>query len=269
MKEQLKNLLKRWSALYRFVETSYYTLRFRRLKEYFLGTSVREREWATRHLRKSERERNDWGKGGRDWIEGYWDSRNHEHRPFLIKRISRFSPNSIFEIGCNCGPNLYLLAKKFPDAEIVGIDINPMAVQKGNEWLAQEGISNVKLLEGKADELGRFQDKSFDVVFSDAVLIYIGPDKIMKVIKEMVRMTRRALVLVEWHCFEPKKKDTSRLGVYYRGLWKRDYVTLLKQFVREEQIHITKITEEAWPGEEAWKEVGAIIEVVLDGTSKT
>jgi len=93
MKERLKNLLEKMPALYHFVETSYY--RFRRLKEYLLGTKAIEKEWATRHLRKGERERDDWDKGSDDWIKGYWDSQDHPHRPFLIERISKFSPNSI------------------------------------------------------------------------------------------------------------------------------------------------------------------------------
>lgn len=258
MKEHLKHLLKKSPACYCFVKTSYYTLRFRHLKECLLGTGVREREWATRHLRKGD----DWSKGSNDWIKGYWDSQDHPHRSFLIERISKFSPNSILEIGCNCGPNLHLLAKKFPDAEIIGIDINPMAVQKGNEWLTQEGISNVKLSVGKADELGQFKDKSFDIVFSDAVLIYIGPDKIKEVITEMIRITRQALILMEWHSFDPERKDPYGFGVYYNGCWKRDYVTLLKQFVREEQIHGTKITEVVWP-DKNWKDAGAVIEVIM------
>jgi ubiquinone/menaquinone biosynthesis C-methylase UbiE len=261
MKEQLKHLLEKWPALYRFGETSYY--RFRRLKEYLLGTRVSERGWATRHLRKGEKERDDWCKGSNDWIKGYWDSQDHPHRPFLMERISKFSPNSILEIGCNCGPNLRLLAKKFPDAKIMGIDINPMAVQKGNEWLAQEGITNVKLSVGKADELRQFRDKSFDVVFTDAVLIYIGPDKIKEVIGEMIRITRRAGILVEWHSFESERKDPKGLGIYYKSLWKRDYVALLKQLVREEQIHVTKITEDIWP-EENWKRWGGVIEVIIE-----
>ena len=261
MKEHLKHILRKWPAFYRLVETSYYTLGFRRLKEHLSGTKVTEKEWATRHLRK-EKKRDDWAKGGRDWIKSYWNSQDHSHRLFLIERISKFSPNSILEIGCNCGPNLYLLAKKFPDAEIIGIDINPMAVQKGNEWLAQEDISNVKLLEGKADELEQFQDKSFDVVFTDAVLIYIGPDKINKVMEELVRITQGALILMEWHSFEPDHKDTSGRGVYHFGCWKRDYVALLKRFISEEQIHVTKITEDVWP-DKNWKEVGAVIDVVM------
>jgi ubiquinone/menaquinone biosynthesis C-methylase UbiE len=259
---KLASFLKRWPALYHFAEASYW--RTRGLKADLLGTKVQERYWASRHCRKGS----DWSNWNtaqyleedNEWVIGYWDSQNHPHRPFLINRISNFSSNTILEIGCNCGPNLRLLAKKFPRAVIMGIDINPLAVEKGNEWLAQEGISNVKLSVGKADELGDFQDTSFDVVFTDAVLMYIGPDKIKNVIKEMIRVTRLALILLEWHDFDSDHRDQG-LGVYYRGAWRRDYVALLKQFVREEQIHVTKITEEIWP-EKNWKEVGAIIEVI-------
>jgi len=262
MKEQLKRVLKKSPAIYQLAEKSYssLSLSLRRLKLGLLGTKVLEREWATRHLRRNECD--DWGNREGDWIKGYRDSRNHSHRAFLIEKISSFPPiSSILEIGCNCGPNLYLLAKKFPDAEIRGIDINPMAVQKGNEQLAQE-YSNVKLLVGKADELGQFQDRRFDIVFTDAVLIYIGRDKIKKVIQEMLRVTCRALILMEWHCFGPQCKDPNGLGVYHQGLWKRDYVALLKQFVPAEQMCVTKLTEDMWP-EKNWKELGAIVEVAM------
>lgn len=258
LRKQGALILRKWPALYRFAANIYSTLSFTHLMELLFGTKVREREWARRHLHKG----NDWGNEEGDWIKGYWDSRNHSHRNLLIERICKFSPSSILEIGCNCGPNLYLLAKKFPDAEIRGIDINPMAVQKGNEWLAREGISNVKLSVGKADDLGEFQDKTFDIVFTDAVLIYIGPDKIRKVIQEMLHVVRRALIVVEQHYFESRNEDPHGLGVYRYGRWIRDYMGLLKQFVPEEHISITKITEDIWP-DERWKEMGAIIEVVL------
>ena len=253
--------MERWPALHCLVVRIYFALKPVHLKELIVGTKAREKEWATRHLRRNECD--DWDNGSGDWIKSYWNSQNHSHRPFLIEKISTFSPiSSILEIGCNCGPNLYLLAKKFPDAEIRGADINPMAVQKGNEWLAQEGISNVKLSIGKADDLGEFQDKTFDIVFTDAVLIYIGPDKIKKVIQEMLHVVRRSLILMEWHCFEPQYKDPNGFGVYHHGSWKRDYVALLKQFVRAEQIRVTKIPEDIWP-DKNWKTLGAIVEVVM------
>ena len=264
VKQQLANLLRRWPTMHRLTSKvylkAYHSVGPRRLKEYLLGTRVREKWWATRHLRKSQSD--DWGKGSNDWIKGYWNSINHSHRSFLMERMSNFSPiHSILEIGCNCGPNLFLIAKTFPNIKIIrGIDINPTAVQKGNEWLAQEGFSNVLLSVGKADELGQFEDKSFDVVFTDAILIYIGPDKIKGVLKEMSRIARRALILVEWH-FNSQGKDPSGFGAYHLGYWKRDYAALLKQFVQEEQIRIIKIPEELWGGQ--WANLGCVIEVLL------
>lgn len=260
IKRSLGHRLQRWPALHSRAVRVYFALKPIHLKELVVGTKAREKEWATRHLRESKGD--DWGNGSSDWIKGYWDSRNQPHRPFLIEAISKFDPSSVLEIGCNCGPNLYLLGKKFPDVEIRGTDINPMAVQKGNEWLAQEGISNVKLSVGKADDLREFQDKTFDIVFTDAVLIYIGPDKIKKVVQEMLRVVGRALILVELHCFEPQRKDPNGIGLYHEGLWKRDYVALLKQFVPGEQICVTKIPEDIWPATN-WRELGAIVEVVM------
>ena len=40
-------------------------------------------------------------------------------------------------------------------------------------------------------------------------------------------------------------------------------MALWKQFIPEERIHVTKITEDIWP-DERWSEVGAVIEAVLD-----
>jgi ubiquinone/menaquinone biosynthesis C-methylase UbiE len=260
MRKRLTPLLKKFPWLYALVAKiySYGASKFRYLEERLLGTRITEKEWATRHLRRG----NDWNDtkhlGDNDeWVKSYWDSRDHSHRPFLLEHISKFSPiSSILEIGCNCGPNLYLLARKFPEAQLVGIDINAAAVQKGNEWFAQEGIKNVKLLVGKADELGRFEDKTFDIVFTDAVLIYIAPDKIKEVIKGMLRIASKAVILLEWHSFG---HTSNPLGVHV-GHWMRDYVALFKEFVPEENIHITKMPEELWP-DKYWQKYGAVIEV--------
>ena len=260
VKASLEKQLKRWPILYRLVANAYFALKPARWMEVAIGTKAREKEWATRHLRKGS----DWDdtkhRGENDeWVLGYWDSRNHSHRPFLLEKIAAFYPfNSILEIGCNCGPNLHLLAGKFPDVEIAGIDINPEAIEKGKQLFTSEGISNVSLSVGKADLLEQFPDKSFDIVLTDAVLIYIGPDKIKKVLREMLRVTRRALILLERHRFEADGKDPQGLGIYSQGLWIRDYVALLKQLVVAERIRVTKLPENVWPG---WEGLGAIVEV--------
>jgi len=136
-----------------------------------------------------------------------------------------------------------------------------MAVRKGNEWFVQEGISNVKLFVSKADDLDRFQDKSFDIVFTDAVLICIGPDKIDQVITEITRVAAKAIILLEWHC-ERKRPDISGLGMHHLGHYKRNYVNLLKRFASYKEIRLTKIPEELWP-DKNWQNFGYIIEGIL------
>ncbi len=189
---------------------------------------------------------------------------NHPHRVFLLDRLSNYSPiQSLLEVGCGDGPNLYLLAKKFPAAEFTGVDINPWSVTNGEEWFKREGVSNITLSVGKADELETFPDKSFDIVLTDAVLMYVGPDKIKKVAKQMVRIARRALILVEWHSFD----SHNSLGVYERH-WRRNYETLLKELVPEDNVHAIKLPDDAGFEDEMWKKWGALIEAKIEQTDE-
>ena len=107
----LKSHIKQYPTLYRPAKACYWGLRS--LKDRLLGTKAQESYWAKRHGKRG----NDWGNDqhvndSQEWVKSYWDSRDHPHRSLLVKCIAEFSPVSgILEIGCNCGPNLYLLAE--------------------------------------------------------------------------------------------------------------------------------------------------------------
>ena len=242
LKRQLARFLRQVPPLYHFATKVY-----GKVSNYINSrTWVKERYWARREI-----------------AESYWNNREHPSKKFLGERIAAFAPiHSILEVGCASGPNLWLLANRFPEAEIVGVDINPEAVNFGNDQFAKEGISNAKLSVGKADELGQFRDKAFDIVFTNALLIYVGPNKIEGVIQQMLRLTRRALVLMECHCWEPDK-DPKGKGFFVGRNWIRDYQALLRQFVPKEQIRITKIPKEVW-SDDPWETFGAVIQVVMD-----
>jgi len=264
LKKRFRAYLQRYPRLYDLVVNAYYFLQPVHIKEILFGTKAREEKWATRHLQQGS----DWAKteDGHDadeWVMGYWNSRNHPHRLRLLETISSYYPfDNVLEIGCNCGPNLCLLAKKYPASDFAGIDVNPHVVEKGNALLASEGMGNVRLLTAKASGMSQFPDKSYDIVFTDAVLLYIGPDMIKNIIGDMLRISRKALVMVERHSFSAASGPAHALGVYRYGCWERDYLALLRQFVPEERIKITKIGPDVWP-EERWQQTGAIIEVTI------
>lgn len=206
------------------------------------GSSYYEKEWANQQINGF-----------------YWESVNHPHRKMLVSAILRYSPDSVLEIGCNTAPNLYLLAKKIPNGRLNGIDVGMSAIEEGKKLLARESVRNVTLDIGRADDLSRFADKSFDVVFCDAVMIYIGKDKIERVTNEMMRVTKRAIVLCEWH--DPHAGPRGRF-LYKKGYWVRDYASLFNGRNRTTAILIEKITRDIWD-DDYWSKYGHIIEVPL------
>ncbi|MEM4213798.1 MAG: class I SAM-dependent methyltransferase [Candidatus Methanomethylicaceae archaeon] len=253
MREVLSKLLRKSSTLYKTASKAYWKIAHIIIKNE--GSTFYEKIWLLRHMKQ----RGDWGETNENsWVLSYWESKNHPHRSFLVEHILRFAPiNSILEVGSNCGPNLYLLSRKLPSAHIIGVDINPVAVNEGNRLFEREGISNVRLICSNADKLENFNDKSFDIVFTDAVLIYIGPDKIKKVTKKMVRLARKAVILLEWHPFED-----SNVEFLHRGKWVRDYRALFDSFGIT-RVEVEKIPDEVWP-DPSWKKYGALITINLD-----
>jgi ubiquinone/menaquinone biosynthesis C-methylase UbiE len=186
---------------------------------------------------------------------------NHPHRELLIKQFEVLYPfTSVLEVGCGYGPNVQLLAAKFPDIEVWGIDINPTSVREGNRRLAEMRIEHARLIVAKADDLSQFADRSFDIVFTDAMLQYIGPEKIRRVIGEMKRISRRALLVVELHQ-DDEGGDPMGLGFFTPDGWVRDCRKLLKSFSSDDSITLTKIPTDVWP-ERPWVNLGWIITVV-------
>ena len=237
--------LKRCPLVHKFTRFLYWKIVS--LKSNILGTKMEERRWSRRKVEE---------------IKKGFSNLNHPHRNFLVEEIDTLSPfSNVLEVGCGYGANLYLLSQKFPQVKFTGIDINSSSIQEGKKWLLQEGISNIRLFIGRADELKQFGDKIFDIVFTDALLMYIGADKINRVLEEMLRISRKALIFLEQD-YNHNPKNPSGSGIYRFGHWERHYLDLLKRFTSEKQIQITRIPYNIWPGED-WSERGRLIRVIL------
>lgn len=82
----------------------------------------------------------------------------------LISRIEKDNPARIIDIGCGTGNSTAELKKRWPNAEIVGIDRSPHMIQKAKtdypdiKWELSDASGNLKSL------------GSFDVVFSNAAI---------------------------------------------------------------------------------------------------
>jgi len=234
-----KDLIRKYPTIYNVLKEGYYGIR-KIFESDIFGTRFQEWVWSKKH----------WFTGQK-WLQEYFNSLDHPHRRLLIEEIGLITAQGkVMEVGCNIGVNLYLLSKHFSFEKLIGIDINPSAIKIGRKWLKEKGIKNVELRVGKADEVDKFEENDFDVVFTDATLMYIGPDKIEKVIEGIYSVAGKGVVFVEWH--KEGVKD-----FYYDGHWVRDYGKLLEKFVSGDSLYFKKIPAEVWGG--GWEEYGWII----------
>ncbi|MCC6932461.1 MAG: class I SAM-dependent methyltransferase [Deltaproteobacteria bacterium] len=188
-----------------------------------------------------------------------------ERALFAEKFCSYFPIGNVLEIGAAYGQSFHLLAKLLPQTQFLGIDINPETVQAANVVIKENKITNAKIIQGDATDIQGLPDRSFDIVYSSAALLYVDDNEISQVIKEMIRISRKSIILLELHLENPeypnqhlgiKLAKYSFLGTY----WVRDYKKLILQHAPRATISLTKIPRSMWINE-AWAELGYIIEV--------
>lgn len=205
------------------------------------GTIINEKHW-TKRFRSDQS----------GLIRDYYA----KDRLYLLGKIKLDEFNSVLEVGSKEGRNLRMIAKSFPNVKMAGIDISPDAVKIGNELLQKEGLTNVSLFERNADQLD-FANRSFDLVFVFAVLLYIDPKKILKVLSEMIRVATKRVLILEWH--DP---ELLRRGVFTNH-WIYNYEKLLEPFSNEiKSLEITNMPEDEFV-DINWKKYGYYIDVKL------
>jgi ubiquinone/menaquinone biosynthesis C-methylase UbiE len=215
----------------------------KRFLDRIFGTKSDEWSWKFRHF------------FDKDWAKSYIseNSINHPHRKLLIDEISKFYPfESVLELGSASGANLFLLAEKYPKVNFYGIDVSKKAIKEGQKFFKNKGIKNIFLKTLNISRLKGFADKSMDIVFSDASLIYIGPEKINHVFEEMFRVAKKTIILCEQHTGKES---------FYDNKWVHNYKKIVKRIIPEATINFTKISEETWQGD--WAKYGYIIEIKL------
>jgi SAM-dependent methyltransferase len=130
---------------------------------------------------------------------------------------------SALEIGCSLGYLLRILEKDvFPESEeVVGIDIDRDAIDKGAEYLASVG-SNVRLIHGDMEELDRIVGRQkFDFTLASGVLSYLDEMDAAKLISKLLVRTNRVLGLVGLACQSSDNRDLERshLSTEHNNQW--------------------------------------------------
>lgn len=128
----------------------------------------------------------------------FYANKNKTILNFLIQYWSSYvsKTHNILELGCNCGVNLdYLYNNGYKN--LSGIEINRFAIDEMKR-LYPTLYNNITILNYPIEDIiTTIPNKSYDTVFTMAVLMHIHPSSIKKVFTEIERITSKYVITLE------------------------------------------------------------------------
>ncbi|HEY7337645.1 MAG TPA: class I SAM-dependent methyltransferase [Bryobacteraceae bacterium] len=116
---------------------------------------------------------------------------------YVSSLMRELAARSVLDVGCGTGRVLSYLSSKDPSLELVGIEpeesLRRIAVERN-------GLPSSSIRTGNGARLP-FPDQSFDVVCEFAVLHHVQPSQTRRVVGEMLRTARKAVVLSDENRF--------------------------------------------------------------------
>ena len=201
--------------------------RFRIVRPY--STKTHTKIWQTRKI---------------DWNKEYMSTIDHPHRGLITWALKDSPFQSLWEVGVGPGANIARIVKDItiPTKRTImlgGSDVNADAIE-----LAKNSFKGGLFYVERGDEM-IMSDKSVDIILTDMTLIYVGPWKIRKYLKEFKRIARLQIIFVEFD----SNKFWVRLKERVTGYHAHNYRKLLEK-EGYSFIQVQKIPEKYYPGEE-------------------
>lgn len=132
------------------------------------------------------------------------DSQNFP--PKFLSKISRLiTPKSILDVGCGNGANLVHLGGIF-GAKCTGLEPSKKSVNLLRELHCQN--KNIRFVAGNASRLP-FDTGQFDLVLAWSVLHWVSRDNYLQAIGELIRVTKRHLIIMDFVAAEEYKTPYS------------------------------------------------------------
>lgn len=137
------------------------------------------------------------------WAE-YWDTLREPYRDELVAQLRRLPAfESLLEVGCGPGVNLWRIQEAFPDARLGGFDVSPEAIAAGHRRFAD--AERAGTLPGRGEvylAVGALPSSLEEVAPSDVVLscyalAYVPPRLFAPTMAALTSVAQRAVLLAE------------------------------------------------------------------------
>ena len=147
------------------------------------------------------------------------DGRGRAVVAHLASCYSDFTPDRLVELGCGIGASIVPVANAYPKAESFAIDVGSSMLRYAHARASHLGAA-VHFVQDNA-EATRFEDESFDLVFSAALLHETSVSAIPAIMAESYRLLRPGGIVV--HLEVPTRYEQLDLWGQIRAEVEHDY----------------------------------------------
>lgn len=130
----------------------------------------------------------------------------------LVNRINFQNPKKILDIGCGPGNSSAVLAQRYPDADVLGIDNSPAMIEA-----ARVQHPGIRFMQCDASRDLHLLDRNFDIVFSNACIQWI-PDH-HTLLKNMMYLLKPGGVIaiqIPMNCQEPIHQIIKQISTSHK-----------------------------------------------------
>ncbi len=120
------------------------------------------------------------------WLDGMGGSIAHA----IKRRFPDLQPKRILDMGCTLGHNALSIARVFPEAEVVAVDLAAPMLRYGLARAKSLGIENVRFVQADASDLARFEDGGFDLITSLTLMHEVTYPVLKSIFAETYRLLR-------------------------------------------------------------------------------
>lgn len=204
--------------------------------------------WAIYWYRQERKEKAELGFSSKIPIRG-------SERATLIEILLNGDEKSFLEVGFGYGQNLHALRELLGPENIYALELKEERIEATRPTLA-----DLKFLQANIKNLP-FESKSIDVVFTSAVLLYLKPEEIGEALRELIRVAKKRVVLLEQETLGEEQELSG--GVVGGTYWVRNYQELLLSLDGVRTVNRYKIKNPRWPIE-SWEAMGVVLEIAVN-----
>jgi len=171
------------------------------------------------------------------YLQGFLSGNMVESMAFL-KAINEYGETCL-DVGSSYGAQYFGLKKFYPNIKWTGCEISQQYIDRFKNLLEEGENAEVFLISDYKD-LSSIPDNSYDVVTSRSMLCHYTPENAFKIIDEMLRIAKKAVV-IKFYCLPTDNDDRYVEG--FGNMTDRGYFVYWSKLKWDEYIKDKKVKE--------------------------